>query len=85
MIEEMKDGAVAFDASGLVVYCNAYFAQMVKADRASIVGARIFPFYRMTSWDFFAARGRSARRGRTASRSSRSARRTERWFQCWRP
>ena len=30
MIEEMKDGAVALDASGLIVYCNAYFAQLMK-------------------------------------------------------
>ena len=42
MVEEMKDGAVALDATGLIVYCNAYFAQMVKAERASLVGKRIF-------------------------------------------
>ena len=42
MVEEMKDGAVALDATGLIVYCNAYFAQMVKAERASLVGTRIF-------------------------------------------
>jgi len=40
MVEEMKDGAVALDATGLIVYCNAYFAQMVKAERASLVKAR---------------------------------------------
>ena len=33
MIEQMKDGAVALDGSGLIVYCNAYFAQLVKAER----------------------------------------------------
>ena len=54
MIEEMKDGAVAFDASGLVTYCNAYFAQMVRADRIIIIGARMFPFLPDDEWDFFA-------------------------------
>src|SRR6185369_11501084 len=44
MIEEMKDGAVALDASGLIVYCNAYFAQLVRAERAAIIGARIGSF-----------------------------------------
>ncbi|HEY7371357.1 MAG TPA: ATP-binding protein [Polyangia bacterium] len=44
MIEEMRDGAVALDASGLIVYCNAYFAQLVQAERATIVGVRIHPF-----------------------------------------
>ena len=34
MIEQMKDGAVALDSIGLIVYCNAYFAQLVKAERA---------------------------------------------------
>ena len=40
MIEEMKDGAVALDASGLIVYCNAYFAQLMKGERAAIIGGR---------------------------------------------
>ena len=39
MIEQMKDGAVALDASGLIVYCNAYFAQLVKAERGALVGS----------------------------------------------
>jgi len=43
MVEEMKDGAVALDSGGLIVYCNAYFAHMVKAERAALIGTRIFP------------------------------------------
>jgi PAS domain S-box-containing protein len=54
MIEEMKDGAVALDASGLIVYCNAYFAQLVKAERGTIVGQKIFPFVADQVDDFFA-------------------------------
>jgi two-component system CheB/CheR fusion protein len=54
MIEEMKDGAVALDASGLVVYCNTCFAQLVKAERAAIVGTKIFSFVADQADDFFA-------------------------------
>jgi PAS domain S-box-containing protein len=53
MIEDMKDGAVALDPSGLIVYCNAYFAQLVKADRASLVGAKIFSFVPSDGDEFF--------------------------------
>jgi len=53
MIEDMKDGAVALDPSGLIVYCNAYFAQLVKADRASLVGAKILPFVPGDGNEFF--------------------------------
>jgi len=55
MIEEMKDGAVALDASGLVVYCNSYFAQLVKADRGAIIGTKIFRFVPGQTEDFFGA------------------------------
>ena len=44
MIEQMKDGAVALDSSGLIVYCNAYFAQLVKAERRALIGTKICPF-----------------------------------------
>jgi len=54
MIEQMKDGAVALDPSGLIVYCNAYFAQLVKAERGALVGAKIFPFAPGEAEGFFA-------------------------------
>jgi PAS domain S-box-containing protein len=54
MIEGMKDGAVALDASGLIVYCNAYFAHLMKGERGAIVGTKIFPFAPGDSEDFFA-------------------------------
>jgi PAS domain S-box-containing protein len=44
MIEQMKDGAVALDGSGLIVYCNAYFAQLMKAERRALVGTKIGQF-----------------------------------------
>jgi PAS domain S-box-containing protein len=55
MIEQMKDGAVALDASGLIVYCNAYFAQLVQADHKALVGTRIAPFAPGDGEEFFAA------------------------------
>ena len=63
MIEEMKDGAVALDASGLIVYCNAYFAQLMKGERAAIIGTKIFPFAPGDADDFFAALREQARNG----------------------
>jgi PAS domain S-box-containing protein len=53
MIEEMKDGAVALDAHGTVVYCNAYFAQLMKAERSAIVGGSVFSFVPDNSRPFF--------------------------------
>jgi PAS domain S-box-containing protein len=53
MIEQMKDGAVALDASGLVVYCNASFAQLVKAERNALVGTKIFEFVLADGDGFF--------------------------------
>ena len=55
MIEEMKDGAVALDPSGLIVYCNAYFAQLMKAERRAIVGTKIFPLAPGDAEGFFSA------------------------------
>jgi PAS domain S-box-containing protein len=57
MIEQMKDGAVALDASGLIVYCNAYFAQLVNAERPALVGQKIFPFAPGDGEGFFSALG----------------------------
>jgi PAS domain S-box-containing protein len=67
MIEEMKDGAVALDASGLIVYCNAYFAQLVRAERAAIIGARIGSFVADGGDGFFDVK----REGVTAGTSRR--------------
>ena len=63
MIEEMKDGAVALDASGLIVYCNAYFAHLMKGEREAIVGTKIFPFAPGDGAEFFAALGEQSQRG----------------------
>ena len=55
MVEDMKDGAVALDPSGIVLYCNAYFARLMKAERASIVGTRVLRFAPAASQPFFEA------------------------------
>jgi PAS domain S-box-containing protein len=55
MIEDMKDGAVAVDPSGLIVYCNAAFAELMKGQAASIIGTRIFGFTPVESRPFFDA------------------------------
>jgi PAS domain S-box-containing protein len=44
MVEEMQEGTVALDATGLVLFCNACFARMMKCERAAIVGRSIAPF-----------------------------------------
>jgi PAS domain S-box-containing protein len=53
MIEDMKEAAVALDRNGIVVYCNAYFAELMKADRSAIVGTSIFPSVPDESRHFF--------------------------------
>src|SRR5215213_757255 len=63
MIEDMKDGAVALDASGLIVYCNAYFAQLMKGDRGALIGTKIFSLAPGDAGDFFAALREQARNG----------------------
>ena len=53
MVEEMKEGAVAVEASGLIVYANRYFADLMKAERSALVGASLFPFVPEESRRFF--------------------------------
>jgi PAS domain S-box-containing protein len=65
MIEDMKEGAVALDASGLIVYCNAYFAQLVKAERPTLLGASLFPFVPLESRSFFEGLHEKSVRGTT--------------------
>ena len=67
MIEQMKDGAVALDSTGLIVYCNATFAQLVKAERTALVGTKILPFVpaERDGDGFFESLGEPARSGAT--------------------
>jgi PAS domain S-box-containing protein len=53
MVEEMREGAVALDASGLMIYCNQYFASLMKAERSELLGYSIFPFVPDQSRPFF--------------------------------
>jgi PAS domain S-box-containing protein len=55
MVEDMKEGAVALDDSGVVVYCNSYFAHLVGSQPSQIVGRSIFPFVTADSRAFFDA------------------------------
>jgi PAS domain S-box-containing protein len=60
MIEEMKDGAVALDSSGLVVYANLYFARLVQRDRKAIIGSPVIPYFVDDSRPFFDGLGTAA-------------------------
>jgi PAS domain S-box-containing protein len=44
MIEQMRQGAVAIDESGLILYSNTSFAELVGADRERMVGTSFFAF-----------------------------------------
>jgi PAS domain S-box-containing protein len=57
MVEEMKEGAVALDPSGLIVYANRYFADLMKVQRATLVGGSLLPFVAEESLGFFDALG----------------------------
>ena len=57
MVEEMKEGAVALEASGTIVYANRYFADLMNAQRSALVGASLFPFVPEESRPFFDALG----------------------------
>jgi PAS domain S-box-containing protein len=61
MVEEMKEGAVAVEASGLIVYANRYFADLMKAERSALVGASLFAFVPEESRPFFEALGSGSR------------------------
>jgi two-component system CheB/CheR fusion protein len=65
MIEQMKDGAVALDSAGLIVYCNASFAQLVKAERGALIGTKILRFVpaERDGDGFFESLGDPARNG----------------------
>ena len=53
MIENMKEGALVLDRGGVVVYCNAYFAELIEIDRAAILGTSILPRIPEESRPFF--------------------------------
>src|SRR5437868_3763472 len=38
MVEDMQEGAVALDPSGIILYCNWHFASMIKTKRQAIIG-----------------------------------------------
>ena len=44
MIEQMRQGAVAIDEAGLILYSNTSFAELVGADREQMVGTSFFAF-----------------------------------------
>ncbi|HWM89999.1 MAG TPA: ATP-binding protein [Thermoanaerobaculia bacterium] len=55
MIECMRQGAVTVTADGMVLYCNASFAQMLRRPLQSIIGSEVQRFVRPASHELFAA------------------------------
>jgi PAS domain S-box-containing protein len=72
MVEDMGDGAVALDPSGMILFCNRYFAGLVGAERETLVGTSIFPLVPDESRRFFDGLDRcpqAARRGEVILRA----------------
>jgi signal transduction histidine kinase/CheY-like chemotaxis protein len=55
MIEGMRQGAVTLTAEGLVLYCNACFASMLRLPLEGLIGSQIEPHVAAESRDLFAA------------------------------
>jgi PAS domain S-box-containing protein len=55
MVEEMQEGAVAIDPSGIIVYANGYFARLMKAERERLTGTSVLSFVPEESRPFFDA------------------------------
>jgi PAS domain S-box-containing protein len=53
MVEEMKEGAAALDGDGRIIYCNACFAALVRAEPRQVVGALIATFVTEAGAPFF--------------------------------
>jgi PAS domain S-box-containing protein len=45
LIEQMQEGAVTLTREGTILYCNQYFASMVRIPSSHIVGSRIHDFF----------------------------------------
>jgi PAS domain S-box-containing protein len=45
LIEQMQEGAVTLTREGMILYCNEYFASLVRMPLSHIVGARIHDFF----------------------------------------
>src|SRR5262245_32175378 len=53
MVEDMKDGAVVLESTGLVVYSNAYFSSLLKLERTELLGKGVSAFVPQASRAFF--------------------------------
>jgi PAS domain S-box-containing protein len=53
MIEHMKEGALVLDRNGVIVYCNAYLAELLEVERAAVLGTSILPSVPEESRPFF--------------------------------
>jgi PAS domain S-box-containing protein len=60
MVEQMKEGALALEPSGLIVYANRYFADLMKVEPAALLGGSLFAFVAEESRGFFDALGPDA-------------------------
>ncbi|MFL6201653.1 MAG: ATP-binding protein [Thermoanaerobaculia bacterium] len=55
MIECMRQGAVTLTADGMVLYCNASFAEMLRMPLQQIIGSEVQRYIGASSQDLFAA------------------------------
>src|SRR5512138_1577604 len=44
LIEEMNEGALTINATGMILYCNARFAEMLDVPIEKVIGASFFDF-----------------------------------------
>ena len=44
LIEKMHEGAVTLNEDGIIIYCNSYFANMVKLPLHKVIGSRLETF-----------------------------------------
>lgn len=54
-IEQMAQGAVTLDLSGLIIYSNSQFAEMVRVNHSSVLGNKFTEFISVQDIDAFAA------------------------------
>jgi PAS domain S-box-containing protein len=44
IVEQMREGALTIDRTGIIVYCNSAFAEMIGIERSSVLGMRLQEF-----------------------------------------
>ena len=55
LIEKMHEGAIMLNDEGTVLYCNSFFAQMVRKPLQKVIGTKFRKYVDVSSWDQFDA------------------------------